>query len=127
MKSETPPSSDNALNQLIETVHHLRAPDGCPWDRAQTHQSLRPYLIEEAYETLDCLDQIDSTDTLRNNAPLRTAFLEELGDVLMQVFLHSEIAAEAGVFTIHDVARTLNAKLIRRHPHVFGRHPGRLR
>ncbi|MCP9463326.1 MAG: nucleoside triphosphate pyrophosphohydrolase [Nitrospira sp.] len=86
----------------------LRAPNGCPWDRKQTHASLKPYLLEEAYEVLETIDQGDE-------AKLR----EELGDVLLQVLFHSQIAAEAGTFTINDVLQTLAEKLIRRHPHVF--------
>jgi len=108
-----------ALADVIKTVHKLRAPGGCPWDRKQTHQSLRPYMIEEAYEVLDVLDQIHSTEDLKN--PKITApFKEELGDVLMQVLLHSEMADQEKAFDFYDVANTLNEKLIRRHPHVFG-------
>jgi tetrapyrrole methylase family protein / MazG family protein len=108
-----------ALLHLIETVHKLRAPGGCPWDRAQTHQSLRQYLIEEAYEVLDVLDQIGTTEELKKEK-IRNAFREELGDLLMQVLIHSEMANEVGVFDIYDVAQTLDEKLVRRHPHVFG-------
>ena len=104
---------------LVETVHRLRAPGGCPWDRAQTHQTLRQYLIEEAHEVLDVLDQIHSTEDLKTEKT-RNAFCEELGDLLMQVLLHSEMTSEEGAFDFYDVARTLNEKLIRRHPHVFG-------
>ncbi len=113
------PKSTQALAELIQTVHLLRAPGGCPWDRAQTHQTLRQYLIEEAYEVLDVLDQISSSEALKD-AGVKNAFREELGDLLMQVLLHSEMTAEAGVFSIEDVATALNEKLIRRHPHVFG-------
>jgi tetrapyrrole methylase family protein/MazG family protein len=108
-----------ALHYLVETVHRLRAPGGCPWDQAQTHQSLRKFLIEEAYEVLDLLDQIDSKESL-NDPKLRASFQEELGDVLMQVVLHSELTAEAKVFNFFDVAQGLADKLVRRHPHVFG-------
>jgi len=87
----------------------LRAQDGCPWDRKQTHQSLKPYLLEEAYEVLETIDQGD-----------KLKLREELGDVLLQVIFHSQIAAEAGIFTVEDVLETLATKLIRRHPHVFG-------
>lgn len=87
----------------------LRAQNGCPWDRKQTHESLKPYLLEEAYEVIETIDQHD-TQKLR----------EELGDVLLQVLFHSQIAAEAGSFTVDDVIETLSTKLIRRHPHVFG-------
>jgi len=109
----------DALLYLVETVRRLRAPDGCPWDRAQTHQSLRQYLIEEAFEVLDVLDRLDSPEALhveRNKADFR----EELGDLLMQVTLHSELTREAGAFDIFDVAQGLADKLVRRHPHVFG-------
>jgi dephospho-CoA kinase len=118
-KSPDSPDFGNALSQLLQTVHLLRAPGGCPWDRAQTHQSLRPYLIEESYEVLDVLDRIEKSEDLKNEA-LKNNLCEELGDVLMQVLLHSELAQEAGAFDFFDVAKALNAKLIRRHPHVFG-------
>jgi tetrapyrrole methylase family protein/MazG family protein len=112
-------TESNAIARLIETVHRLRAPGGCPWDRAQTHQSLRQYLMEEAHEVLDVLDQINTVDDLKKDN-VRSAFREELGDLLMQVLLHSEMAHEEGAFDIHDVAAGLDDKLIRRHPHVFG-------
>jgi tetrapyrrole methylase family protein/MazG family protein len=86
----------------------LRAPDGCPWDRRQTHLSLRPYLLEEAYETLDAIE---------HGAPADLA--EELGDLLLQVILHAQFAAEAGSFDLTDVYRSIAAKIVRRHPHVF--------
>ncbi len=108
-----------ALHYLVETVHRLRAPGGCPWDQAQTHQSLRQYLIEESFEVLDVLDQIDSPKALEN-LTLRGAFREELGDLLMQVVLHSELTSESGSFDFFDVAQSLADKLVRRHPHVFG-------
>lgn len=97
------------MQSLIETIWRLRQPDGCPWDRKQTHESIGKNMIEEAYEALDCIETGDE-------AHLR----EELGDVLMQVVLHAQIAADAGAFTMADVARDINDKLIRRHPHVFG-------
>lgn len=97
------------LQHLVQTIWRLRQPDGCPWDREQTHQSIGKNMIEEAYEALDCIEAGDE-------AHLR----EELGDVLMQVVLHAQIAADAGAFTMADVARDINDKLIRRHPHVFG-------
>ncbi|MFW0858590.1 MAG: nucleoside triphosphate pyrophosphohydrolase [Dehalococcoidia bacterium] len=90
-------------------VARLCAPDGCPWDRVQTHQSLKPYLIEEAYETLQAIEEQDA-DRL----------CEELGDLLLQIGLHSQIAQKAGEFDLADVLRHINEKLIRRHPHVFG-------
>lgn len=108
-----------SLAHLIETVHRLRAPGGCAWDRAQTHQSLRQYLIEEAYEVLDVIDQIGTNEDLKNEKT-KNAFREELGDLLMQVVLHSEMASEEKAFDIYEVASMLNDKLIRRHPHVFG-------
>lgn len=97
------------MQQLVETIWRLRQPDGCPWDRKQTHASIAKNMIEEAYEAVDCIEANDI-------AHLR----EELGDVLMQVVLHAQIAADAGAFTMADIARGINEKLIRRHPHVFG-------
>jgi MazG family protein len=99
-----------ALRALNEVVERLRAPGGCPWDREQTHRSLRPYLLEETYEVLEAIDSLE-TGTLR----------EELGDLLLQVLMHSAIAMEAeGGFDIGDVADDVRAKMIHRHPHVFG-------
>ncbi len=92
-----------------EVVAHLRAPDGCPWDRKQTHQSLRADLLEEAYEALAALDAADPQ-----------ALCEELGDLLLHVFLQAQIAAEEGEFALADVVRGINTKIVRRHPHVFG-------
>lgn len=108
------------IKNLLKTVHRLRAPGGCPWDREQTHQSLRPFLIEETYETIEVLDQIKSPSDLK--APkLKHAFIEEWGDVLLQILLHAEIASEAdSTISIAEIAQNLNEKLIRRHPHVFG-------
>lgn len=97
------------LEELIAVVAKLRAPEGCPWDRVQTHASLRPNMIEEAYEAVDAIDDNDMKH-------LR----EELGDVLLQVLLHSQIASENGDFNLDDVAKELKDKLIHRHPHVFG-------
>jgi len=94
---------------LQEIIAHLRAPDGCPWDRKQTHQTLRPYLLEETYEVLDALDR-EEPDALK----------EELGDLLIQVALHVQIATEEGEFKLIDVIHHVVDKLIRRHPHVFG-------
>ncbi len=118
--SHAPNDKLGKLAELIQTVHRLRAPGGCPWDRAQTHQSLRQYLIEEAYEVLDVLDQIGDAARDLKTEKVRLAFQEELGDLLMQVLLHSEMTAEQQAFDIYDVAQALNEKLIRRHPHVFG-------
>lgn len=113
------PQALDAIDRVVETVHRLRAPGGCPWDMKQTHHSLRPYLIEEAYETLEVLDRVDSSDRLRD-ASIRDPLREEFGDVLLQILLHAEMANEVGAFSFADVARTLDEKLIRRHPHVFG-------
>lgn len=92
-----------------EIVAHLRAPEGCPWDRKQTHLSLRSYLIEEAYEVLEALNEEDTQ-----------ALAGELGDLLLQIVLHTQIAIEEGEFTMADVMRLINEKMIRRHPHVWG-------
>ena len=97
------------LEKLIEIIAKLRAPDGCPWDREQTHMTLRPNMLEEAYEAVDAIDDNDMH-----------LLQEELGDVLLQVVLHAQIAREEGAFDIEDVAKTLNEKLIHRHPHIFG-------
>jgi len=97
------------FTKVVEIMATLRAQNGCPWDRKQTHESLKPYLLEETYEVLETIDQGDQ-------AKLR----EELGDVLLQVIFHSQIAAEASTFTVEDVLDTLAEKLVRRHPHVFG-------
>jgi tetrapyrrole methylase family protein/MazG family protein len=96
------------FDDLVRVMATLRGPGGCPWDREQTHTSLRPYLLEEAYEVLEAIDAGDP-DRLR----------EELGDLLLQVVFHSQIAAEHGQFTVHDVVASLHDKLVRRHPHVF--------
>ncbi len=96
-------------SELVNIVAALRSPNGCPWDKEQTHESLRPYVIEEAYEVAQAIDEGDVD-----------ALVEELGDVLLQVLLHSQIGFDEGDFQVRDVIRTLSAKLIRRHPHVFG-------
>jgi len=96
------------FQKLIDLMAALRAPNGCPWDRKQTHDSLKPYLLEETYEVLETIDHQD-----------RRKLSEELGDVLLQVLFHSQIGAEAGTFTIDDVLDGLADKLVRRHPHVF--------
>lgn len=97
------------FDAFVETIAKLRAPDGCPWDREQTHASIAHNMIEEAYEAVDAIEARDA-------AHLR----EELGDVLLQVALQSQIAADAGEFTIDDVCRDINEKMVRRHPHIFG-------
>jgi MazG family protein len=93
----------------VAVQKRLRAPQGCPWDREQTHATLRPYLIEEAYEVLDALDAGDDAK-----------FAEEMGDLLLQVVFHSEIARAEGRFSIADVVKEIHDKMVRRHPHVFG-------
>jgi MazG family protein len=102
------PSAD-AFRRLVAVMAKLRAPDGCPWDREQTHESLARHLLEETYETLEAIDAGD-LDHLR----------EELGDLVLQVIFHSEIAFEQGAFGVADVLDDLRTKLVRRHPHVFG-------
>jgi MazG family protein len=97
------------FDDVIKIMARLRAPGGCPWDRQQTHQTLSPYLLEEAYETLEAIE-----------AGAAERLCEELGDLLLQVVFHAQMAAEAGAFTIQDVVAGLGEKLIRRHPHVFG-------
>lgn len=97
------------FSDLVDIIGKLRAPDGCPWDREQTHESLKKHLIEETKEALAAIDEGDSKH-----------LCEELGDVLLQVVLHAQIASEAGEFTIGDVIKKESAKMIRRHPHVFG-------
>jgi len=100
---------ERQLDRLRAIMHRLRAPGGCPWDAEQTHESLIPNLIEEAYETVDTIRRGD-----------REHLKEELGDLLLQVVFHSELAEEDGVFDMDEVARGISEKLIRRHPHVFG-------
>ncbi len=103
------PENLNQFATLIDIIARLRAPDGCPWDRKQTHMSLRGHLLEECYEVLEALDEGDSGK-----------LCQELGDLLLHVVLHTRIAAEAGEFELGDVLSGINTKLIRRHPHVFG-------
>ncbi|MES9737196.1 nucleoside triphosphate pyrophosphohydrolase [Peribacillus frigoritolerans] len=109
-----PPVKDEALryrefSKLRRVIAELRGPDGCPWDKKQTHESLKKYLIEEAYELIDSIDKGDDE-----------GMVGELGDVLLQVMLHSQIGEDEGMFTIDDVIEGITAKMIRRHPHVFG-------
>lgn len=104
----SPLSVSASFESFQEIVARLRAPDGCPWDKEQTHLSLRPFLIEEAYEALDALDREDMGD-----------LAEELGDLLLQIVLHAQIATEEGDFNINQVIDGIGSKLIRRHPHVF--------
>lgn len=98
-----------SMERLREIVARLRAPDGCPWDREQTHASLRGALIEECYEVVDAIDRAD-------DASLR----EELGDLLLHVVMHAQMAGERSAFTIEEVAAEICEKMVRRHPHVFG-------
>lgn len=98
-----------SLESFQEVIAALRAPDGCPWDREQTHRTLRPNLLEETYEVLSALDANDPT-----------GLSEELGDLLLQIVLHAQIASEAGEFNMAEVVRGIHAKIVRRHPHVFG-------
>ncbi len=93
----------------MELIAHLRAPDGCPWDRKQTHETLRRYLLEETYEAIEALDQGD-VEALR----------EELGDLLLQIALHAQIGAENGEFNFTHIVQVISQKIITRHPHVFG-------
>lgn len=98
-----------AINELLEVMARLRAPDGCPWDREQDHQSLRWHAVEEVYELLDAIESRDDHE-----------LEEELGDLLLQVVFHAQLAKERGAFDFEKVARHITDKLIRRHPHVFG-------
>ncbi len=103
------PENLGKFDTLVDIIARLRAPDGCPWDRKQTHASLREFLLEECYEVLEALDEGDSGK-----------LCDELGDLLLQVVLHVQIATEAGEFELGDVVNSINAKLIHRHPHIFG-------
>jgi tetrapyrrole methylase family protein / MazG family protein len=99
----------SSFESFQETIAHLRAPEGCPWDKKQTHASLRPYLIEEAYEVLEAIDNEDWHE-----------LANELGDLLLQVVLHTQIAIDDGEFLMTDILDNVNRKMIRRHPHVWG-------
>ncbi|HJF44521.1 nucleoside triphosphate pyrophosphohydrolase [Thermophilibacter provencensis] len=105
------PATHSEFDRLVRTMWRLRQPDGCPWDREQTHRSITRNMVEEAYEAVEAIEADDATH-----------LAEELGDVLEQVVLHAQIAADDGAFTIDDVIHGLNEKLVRRHPHVFGEH-----
>src|SRR6187397_3244052 len=98
-----------AFDDFVRLIARLRAPDGCPWDREQTHASLKPMTLEEAYEVLAAIDEGTDED-----------LAGELGDLLLQVVFHAQIAAEEGRFTIADVIASVAGKMVRRHPHVFG-------
>ena len=97
------------IDELLQIMAKLRGPDGCPWDQEQTHESLKPYVVEEAYELVEAVDGGEA-DEIR----------EELGDLLLQIVFHGQIASEAGSFDFDDIVRGINEKLLRRHPHVFG-------
>lgn len=97
------------FGRLVEIIDRLRGPDGCPWDRKQTHSSLKEFLLEESYEVLEALDEEDPRK-----------LYQELGDLLLQIVLHARIASENAEFTLEDVLKNINSKLIRRHPHIFG-------
>lgn len=103
-----PPKQLESVRSLVEIVAALRGPDGCPWDKEQTHLSLTPYAVEETAELVEAIESGDDGKTK-----------EELGDVLFQVVLHAQLASERGAFNFADVVRTLNEKMVRRHPHVF--------
>ena len=109
MSEQNADKNQAALTRLLEIMAELRSDHGCPWDREQDHKSLRKYLIEEAYEVIDAIDQ--GNDDL---------LVEELGDLLLQVVFHAQLGAEGDRFTFADVADGVSAKMVRRHPHVFG-------
>jgi len=101
--------SKSAINDLLTVMAALRSPEGCPWDKEQTHMSLRMHAVEEVYELIDAIEAGDDHE-----------MLEELGDLLLQVIFHSQLAKERGAFDFETVARAMSEKLLRRHPHVFG-------
>ncbi len=103
-----PPENLRDFSSLVKVVENLRGPDGCPWDKEQTHRSLTPYALEEACELAEAIESGDSSE-----------MVSELGDLLLQVVLHAEIARQEGVASIEDVVESINQKMIRRHPHVF--------
>jgi MazG family protein len=107
--SEPKPSAGAAFARLVEIMQRLRAPGGCPWDREQNFDTIKPYLLEETYEVMDAIDKRDWTE-----------LAEELGDLLLQPVFFAQMAAEAGHFDIADSLDAINSKLVRRHPHVFG-------
>ncbi len=114
--SKTPssfPQVESSVSNVVDIMATLRGPEGCPWDREQTTESLKPYLLEEVYEVLEAIDANDPN-----------SLKEELGDLLLQILFHSQIASENGAFSYQDVKKTLGEKLIRRHPHVFQKDKG---
>lgn len=108
--ARAPKRIGRAFESLVALQARLRAPNGCPWDREQTHASLRTYLVEETYEVLDAIEGGDARK-----------FADELGDLLLQIVFHAQLAAEAGKFDIADVIMQIYTKMVRRHPHVFGK------
>lgn len=104
-----PEKYQEEFDRLVNIVARLRAPDGCPWDRKQTHETLKEFLLEETYEVMETLDEADYRK-----------LCQELGDLLLQIMLHTQIASENGEFKLEDVLNSINTKLVRRHPHVFG-------
>ena len=108
-RSAPPPTAGDRFDRLVQIMRRLRSPDGCAWDREQTLASLRPFVLEEAYEVVDAIDRGD-----------RTALCDETGDLLLETVFVAQICAEASAFTIADATDAVVAKLIRRHPHVFG-------
>jgi MazG family protein len=109
MSDSSDKSAGEKFTELVSLIARLRAPGGCPWDREQTHESLKPMLLEEAYEVIEAIDDGDDNE-----------FAGELGDLLLQVVFHADIAAEEGRFTVAEVIERVASKMIRRHPHVFG-------
>jgi MazG family protein len=109
MNESAKKQSGEKFTGLVSLIDRLRAPGGCPWDREQTHQSLKPMMLEEAYEVVEAIDEGDDQE-----------LIGELGDLLLQVVFHSQIGAEENRFTIADVIERVSSKMIRRHPHVFG-------
>ncbi|MCL1885203.1 MAG: nucleoside triphosphate pyrophosphohydrolase [Dehalococcoidia bacterium] len=103
------PQDLRQFDSLVQVIASLRGPQGCPWDREQTHESLREHLLEESYEVLEALDEAD-----------HAKLCSELGDLLLQIVLHAQVGDEAGEFNMGDVIESINRKLIYRHPHVFG-------
>jgi tetrapyrrole methylase family protein/MazG family protein len=109
IKSEFHSGTSDSFRELVDIVRKLRDPGGCPWDREQTHASMKPYLLEEVYEVLETIDEGDAPK-----------LAEELGDLLLQIVFHARIAEENDCFSMADVLNSINSKLVRRHPHVFG-------
>jgi MazG family protein len=109
MNETTDKAAGERFAELVKLIARLRAPGGCPWDREQTHESLKPMLLEEAYEVIEAIDEGDDDE-----------FIGELGDLLLQVVFHADIATEQSRFTVADVIERVSSKMIRRHPHVFG-------